>query len=112
MRANLPDVRDPAVIEEWEPKDPLPRFENVLREAGELDDALAASILDEVEAAVEAAVTAALLDEDASPDDLLPAAFGAHRNYPTHRRSPVTGRSGSWPRSARASTSSSRPIRT
>ncbi len=41
MRANLPDVRDPAVIEEWEPKDPLPRFENVLREAGELDDALA-----------------------------------------------------------------------
>ena len=27
MRANLPDVRDPAVLEEWEPRDPLPRFE-------------------------------------------------------------------------------------
>ena len=83
MRANLPDVRDPAVIKEWEPKDPLPRFENVLREAGELDDALVASIHDEVESAVETAVTAALGDEDASPDDLLPAVFGAHRSYPT-----------------------------
>ena len=38
MRANLPDVRDPAVVEEWEPKDPLPRFEALLRDAGELDD--------------------------------------------------------------------------
>ena len=56
MRANLPDVRDPAVIEEWEPKDPLPRFESVLRDAGELDDALVASIRGEVEAEVEAAV--------------------------------------------------------
>ena len=83
MRANLPDVRDPAVIEEWEPKDPLPRFESVLRDAGELDDAAVAAIRDEVEAAVEAAVTAALADEDASPDDLLPAVFGAHRSYPT-----------------------------
>ena len=27
MRANLPDTRDPAVVAEWEPKDPLPRFE-------------------------------------------------------------------------------------
>ena len=38
MRANLPDVRDRAVIDEWEPKDPVPRFEALLREAGELDD--------------------------------------------------------------------------
>ena len=27
MRANLPDVRDPALVEEWEAKDPLPRLE-------------------------------------------------------------------------------------
>ena len=38
MRANLPDVRDPALVEEWEAKDPLPRFERLLRERGELDD--------------------------------------------------------------------------
>ena len=38
MRANLPDVRDPALVEEWEAKDPLPRFERLLRELGELDD--------------------------------------------------------------------------
>ncbi len=53
MRANLPDVRDRAVIDEWEPKDPLPRFERALRELGELDDALAARIGKEVEAAVD-----------------------------------------------------------
>ncbi len=38
MRANLPDVRDPALVEEWEARDPLPRFERVLRETGEIDD--------------------------------------------------------------------------
>ena len=38
MRANLPDVRDPALVEEWEAKDPLPRFERLLRDLGELDD--------------------------------------------------------------------------
>ena len=56
MRANLPDVRDRAVIDEWEPKDPVPRFEALLREAGELDDDRAAAIRGEVEAQVEAAV--------------------------------------------------------
>ena len=34
MRANLPDVRDPAVLEEWEPRDPIPQLERTLREAG------------------------------------------------------------------------------
>ena len=82
MRANLPDVRDPAVIDEWEPKDPLPRFEALLREAGELDDERVAGILRAVAAEVEAAVETALADEDASVDDLLPAVFGPHRHYP------------------------------
>ena len=82
MRANLPDVRDPAVLAEWEPKDPLPRFEALLREAGELDDDRVAAIRRDVEAEVEAAVEAALTDEDASADDLLPSVFGPHRHYP------------------------------
>lgn len=82
MRANLPDVRDPAVLAEWEPKDPLPRFEALLREAGELDDDRVAAVCRGVEAEVEAAVEAALADEDASADDLLPSVFGPHRHYP------------------------------
>ncbi len=82
MRANLPDVRDPAVLEEWEPKDPLPRFERVLREAGELDDERVAAIRREVEAEVEEAIGTALADEDASADDLLPSVLVAHRTYP------------------------------
>jgi len=82
MRANLPDVRDPAVLEEWEPKDPLPRFERVLREAGELDDERVAAIRREVEAEVEKAIGTALADEDASADDLLPSVLVAHRTYP------------------------------
>ena len=82
MRANLPDVRDRAVIDEWEPKDPVPRFEALLREAGELDDERAAAIRAEVEAQVDAAVTAGLADEDATADDLLPAVFASHRSYP------------------------------
>ncbi len=82
MRANLPDVRDPAVIDEWEPKDPLPRFEALVRAAGELDDELAATIDRDVRAEVEAAIEAALADEDASADDLLPSVFAPHRRYP------------------------------
>ena len=54
MRANLPDVRDMAVVEEWETKDPLPRFEAYLRSAGELDDAQLATLRSEVAAEVEA----------------------------------------------------------
>jgi 2-oxoisovalerate dehydrogenase E1 component len=36
MRANLPDVRDPAVLEEWEPRDPIPQLERALRASGAL----------------------------------------------------------------------------
>jgi 2-oxoisovalerate dehydrogenase E1 component len=82
MRANLPDVRDPAVLEEWEPKDPLPRFERLLRENGELDDAQVAGIRGEVEAEVEAAIATALADEDASAEDLLPSVLAPHRAWP------------------------------
>ena len=32
MRANLPDIRDAALVAEWEARDPLPRLERVLRE--------------------------------------------------------------------------------
>ncbi|HEX5799960.1 MAG TPA: dehydrogenase E1 component subunit alpha/beta [Gaiellaceae bacterium] len=82
MRANLPDVRDSALVAEWEAKDPLPRLERLLRDRGELDDERLAAVLHEVEREVEAAVETALADEDASADDLLPAVFGPHRQYP------------------------------
>jgi 2-oxoisovalerate dehydrogenase E1 component len=78
MRANLPDVRDPATIAEWESRDPLPRLE---RELG-LSAAALAAIHEQVEAEVETAIEAALADEDASTDDLLPSVYGAHRSYP------------------------------
>ncbi len=82
MRANLPDVRDMVVVEEWEQKDPLPRFEAYLRSVGELDDGRLGSLRSEVAADVERAIETALADEDASPDDLMPAVFGPHRDYP------------------------------
>jgi 2-oxoisovalerate dehydrogenase E1 component len=78
MRANLPDVRDPATLEKWESKDPLPRLERELA----LEPAALAAIHEAVEAEVEAAIEAALADEDASVDDLLPAVYGEHRRYP------------------------------
>jgi pyruvate/2-oxoglutarate/acetoin dehydrogenase E1 component len=82
MRANLPDVRDPALVEEWEARDPLPRFERVLREIGEIDDDRLSSVWREVEHDVELAIRIALADEDASTDDLLPAVHGPRRSYP------------------------------
>jgi 2-oxoisovalerate dehydrogenase E1 component len=88
MRANLPDVRDPAVLEEWEPKDPLPRFERTLRAAGVLDDEQAALIRAAVATEVEAAIELALADESANSDDLLPSLHSPHRSYPT---APVDG---------------------
>ena len=82
MRANLPDVRDPALVEEWEAKDPLPRLERLLRELGELDDERAEGVLHEVERDVELAIETALADEDASVDDLLPAVLAPQPSYP------------------------------
>jgi 2-oxoisovalerate dehydrogenase E1 component len=82
MRANLPDVRDAALVAEWEAKDPLPRLERKLRELGELDDERHGTLLREVEDEVERAIAAALADPDADPDDLLPAALAPHRSYP------------------------------
>jgi 2-oxoisovalerate dehydrogenase E1 component len=78
MRANLPDVRNPATLEEWESKDPLPRLAVEL----DLDDAAIADVERDVAAQVEAAIDAARADEDASPDDLLPSVFGDHRRHP------------------------------
>ena len=82
MRANLPDVRDPAVLEEWEPRDPIPQLERALRASGALDDEGVAAIRREVEAEVETAIEQALADADADPGDLLPSVFAAHRDHP------------------------------
>ncbi|MCY7303241.1 MAG: thiamine pyrophosphate-dependent dehydrogenase E1 component subunit alpha, partial [Thermoleophilia bacterium] len=62
MRANLPDVRDTAVVDEWEAKDPLPRFAAYLRSLGELDDEREERVQRDVAAEVEAAVEQALAD--------------------------------------------------
>ncbi|MEI7761409.1 MAG: dehydrogenase E1 component subunit alpha/beta [Thermoleophilia bacterium] len=82
MRANLPDVRDQIVIDEWEPKDPLPRFEAFLRSTGDLDDDGQVAVLRSVEAEVETAIDTALADEDAHGDDLMAAVFAPHHRYP------------------------------
>jgi 2-oxoisovalerate dehydrogenase E1 component len=78
MRANLPDVRDPATLAEWESKDPLPRLAAAL----ELDEAALAAIEEDVAAEVEGAIQAALADDDASADDLLPSVLAEQRRYP------------------------------
>ena len=88
MRANLPDVRDPAVLEEWEPKDPLPRFEATLRSLGELDDESDAALRASVEAEVAAAVEQALADEGAVADDMRDSVLIAPRAQP---RRPAEG---------------------
>ncbi len=112
MRANLPDVRDRAVIDEWEPKDPLPRFEALLREAGELDDDRAAAIRADVEAQVDAAVTAGLADEDATRRRPAAGRVRPAPELPGAARRRRRASSRSWARSARRSISSSPPTRT
>jgi 2-oxoisovalerate dehydrogenase E1 component len=82
MRANLPDVRDPVLVEEWTAKDPLPRLERLLRDRGELDDDLIEGIERDVARDVELAIESALGDEDASAEDLLPAVLAPQRSYP------------------------------
>ena len=81
MRANLPDTRDPAVVAEWEPKDPVPRFENILTELGHLDEESLRALQAQVGDEVEEAIRLALQDEDASPDDLMPAVYAPHATY-------------------------------
>ena len=81
MRANLPDVRDAALVAEWETRDPLPRLERLLRELGELDDARLDAIVRGVEREVEDAIETALADPDPHPGDLLPAALAPLRRH-------------------------------
>jgi TPP-dependent pyruvate/acetoin dehydrogenase alpha subunit len=111
MRTNRPDVRDPAVLEEWEPRDPIPQLERALRASGALDDEGVAAIRREVEAEVETAIEQALVDDDADAGDLLPSVFVAHRDHPAPPPKAI-GSSASSRRSARLSTSSSRRTRT
>jgi 2-oxoisovalerate dehydrogenase E1 component len=82
MRANLPDVRDAGLVAEWEAKDPLPRFERLLRERGELDDAHVESLWRDVEREVEDAIATALADPPADADDLMPAVLAPQRRHP------------------------------
>ena len=82
MRANLPDTRDPAVVAEWEPKDPLPRFENVLVELGQLEEEALAALRQGVEDEIAEAIRQAGEDEPASADDLFPSVYAPHADYP------------------------------
>ena len=82
MRANLPDVRDAALVAEWEARDPLPRLERLLRERGELDDEGLDALTREVEGDVEHAISTALADPDADPADLMPAVLAPQLRHP------------------------------
>jgi len=63
------------VPEEWEEKDPLPRFESFLRETGRLDDDHYEEIEADVEDAVDDAIEAALAVEDPPTDDMFEYVF-------------------------------------
>ena len=79
MRANLPDVRDPATRRGVGGEGPAAAARGrARRSTARRSPRSSATSPREVEAAIEAA----LADEDASPDDLLPSVFGAHRRYP------------------------------
>jgi 2-oxoisovalerate dehydrogenase E1 component len=78
MRTNLPDTRDPAIVAEWEGKDPVPRFQNVLQELAVLDEDGLTELQQEVEDEIDAAIRTAMEDEDASADDLMRSAYAPH----------------------------------
>jgi 2-oxoisovalerate dehydrogenase E1 component len=82
MRANLPDVRDRTLVEEWELRDPIALLEARLREQHELDDASVAAIEAECERIVDAAIADSLADEDPSVDGLLSAVYAPHKRHP------------------------------
>jgi 2-oxoisovalerate dehydrogenase E1 component len=82
MRANLPDTRDPAVVAEWEPKDPVPRFENILRELGHIDEESLSALRTSVEDEIDAAINFASSEEDASADDLFPSVYAPFNEPP------------------------------
>jgi 2-oxoisovalerate dehydrogenase E1 component len=83
MRANLPDTRDQELVQAWEARDPVPRFEALLVELGELDAAAIESIQAEVEDEVEAAIARALADDLADPADMDVAVYERHvATYP------------------------------
>ena len=82
MRANLPDTRDPAVVAEWEPKDPVPRFENILRELGHIDEESLSALRTSVEDEIDAAINFASGEEDASADDLFPSVYAPFNEPP------------------------------
>ena len=71
----------PGVVEEWEAKDPLPRFERASGLGSSTTSALG-GVARGVERRGRGGGRAAMADEDASADDLLPAVFGAHTRYP------------------------------
>ena len=84
MRANLPDTRDQELVQAWEARDPVPRFEALLVELGELDAAAIETVQAEVEDEVEAAIARALADELADPADMDVAVYERHApTYPS-----------------------------
>ncbi len=83
MRANLPDVRDPGLVAEWEGRDPLPRLAALLFELGEADVDDLAAVEAAVAAEVEAAVARGLADDDAGADDLAGAVLAPLARHPS-----------------------------
>jgi pyruvate dehydrogenase E1 component alpha subunit len=63
------------VPEEWEEKNPLPRFESFLRETGRLDDDRHEALEADVEAGVDEAIDAALALGEPETDDMFEFVF-------------------------------------
>ena len=101
MRANLPDVRDPATLAEWESKDPLPRLAGELGSTTMRSPSSSATLRREVESAI----AAALADEDASPATCCRPSSARTAGIRS-RLSQASGRSASSRRFARPSSSS------
>jgi 2-oxoisovalerate dehydrogenase E1 component alpha subunit len=63
-------------VESWRKRDPIQRFEQVLRQRGILDDAAAGAIVERVKAAVDDAVQYAEKAALPRPEDALQPVFG------------------------------------
>ena len=108
MRANLPDVRDPAVLEEWEPRDPIPHLERALREAGA--STTEASLPSGGRSRVRWRPRSRRRSQTRTPIPTTCCRRSSPHIGAIPRRPPtVTVSSASWPRSARPSSSSSKP---
>jgi TPP-dependent pyruvate/acetoin dehydrogenase alpha subunit len=73
--------RSQAEQEEWQKKDPIPRFRDYLKEKGLWDEAWQTHIEQEIEAEIRRAVEAAEAERDFDPSDMFDYVFAATPPY-------------------------------